>query len=165
MIKFKLGLMASALFLPGLMAVAQTPGITMQSTSPMSGSTANGNAAEFEAGMPFLVTNIEGDDIMIQGLLGALVDKDQTTGIGSVISDAESVEMRFDPVAKVMHIQAPSANQMVVAVVDLDGKVVFNQKFNSGTAEIDLSTLPASIYMVGCAVENQIVKTKKIILK
>lgn len=167
MMKIRHSLLAGAMLLPCMAAFADG-GITMQSLTPMYGSGVSklGETVHFEAGMPFLAEESEGDVHMLQGLIGVLTDasKIDSSGVNVVIAEAGDVAMSYDPVTKIFYINGPEGN-MHVAVANVEGQVVFNGVFTDGEARIDMADYPAGIYMVGCSIENQIVKTQKILIK
>lgn len=164
--KFRHSLLAGAMLLPCLSAFADGQ-IMMQSLSPMSGFGENkvGQTIHFEAGMPFLGEESEGDVLLLQGLIGALTDGAEASAVSVILADSGDVAMRYDPVTKIFYIDGPEGKALHVAVANVEGQVVFNHVFPSGSAQIDMADYAANIYMVGCSIENQILKTQKILIK
>ena len=160
--KIRHSLLALTLLVPTLYASAD--GIKLQSLSPMSGT--GNNVTQFEAGMPFLTEKSEGDAQMLQGLIEALTESTgQTTGAQVIVADSGDVAMSFDPVTKIFYINGPEGQPMNVAVANLNGIVVYNNVSDTGSEQIDMSHYSAGIYMVGCSINNQIIKTQKIVIK
>lgn len=169
MIKFKHSLLAGALMVSVFAASAAGDAILTQGLSPMSGAGTGdaGILTQFEAGMPFLEEDSEGNAKLLQGLIGALLSRQDwdSSSIKTLISDTGDVSMYYDPAIKTFFIYWPADQELRVAVAGVNGEVYYSDVLQGGEAQIDMSSYATGIYMVGGAMGNQIVKTQKILIK
>lgn len=163
------GIGVLALSLVSGMAFAQDPGVATQDiTSKIAVSDVDGFTAVQQVASPFgSPVLIEGDDVLYQGLFGALVGSTSSgsVGIGSIFSDDAAYEIVFDAAVKTLGVKIPAGETAKIFIVDMAGQTVLAQATNDEVTTIDLSSFAPGVYMAGAASDNKFSKTLKFILK
>jgi hypothetical protein len=76
----------------------------------------------------------------------------------------EKVTVSPNPVRNIMKINMPSLKgTAMLNIVDMTGKVVLQRQVNTQTSQLDLSGLPAGIYLISVRNEGKEISTTKII--
>lgn len=163
------GIGVLALSLISGMAFAQDPGVATQDiTSKIAVSDVDGFTAVQQVASPFgSPVLIEGDDVLYQGLFGALVGgaSSGSVGIGNIFSDNAAYEIVFDAAVKTLGVKIPAGETAKIFIVDMAGQTVLAQATNDEVTTIDLSSFAPGVYMAGAASDNKFSKTLKFILK
>lgn len=76
---------------------------------------------------------------------------------------ADNVTVFPNPATDVLNISAPQGG--VYRLMDLTGRVLRETSFQGGTASVDVSMLPAGVYVVGVVLENETASVHKIVKK
>lgn len=163
------GIGVIALSLVSGMAFAQDPGVATQDiTSKIAVSDVDGFTAVQQIGSPFgSPVLIAGDDVLLQGLFGALVGDTNSdlSGIGNIFSDNAAYEIVYDAAVKTLGVKIPAGESAKIFIVDMAGQTMLAQTTNNEVTTIDLSSFAPGVYMAGAASDNKFSKTLKFILK
>lgn len=159
---FALSMMSAAAF------GQQPASIEMQDiTSKIAVTYVDGKTVVQQVGSPFgAPVLVMGDDVLYQGLFGALTQVSSgTVGIGSIFGDNDNYELAFDAAVKALRVKIPAGETAKIFIVDMSGATVVSENINDKVGTIDLSSLTPGIYMAGTASDNKFSKTLKFILK
>ena len=151
-------------------ASGQDVTIKMQNyTSSISTSTLDNYAIAQQVGSPLgYPVRIAGDDMVSQGLFGALTELNMaSSGVGDIVySLHEGIRLSFDPVLNTLTINASVDDGTVrIAVTDTAGTTVFTETSDDAECIINLPQLTPGIYIAAAATSNNFYKSIKFTVK
>lgn len=114
----------------------------------------------------FLVTTQNGSySIEVVNSLGCTAtDTFQVTNTGIIVQTIEGLVSFYpNPVTDFMSFENRVGKEIAITIYDISGKLMMKSKMNSGTGKIDLSVLPAGVYMVEVKTDSAV--SKKRIIK
>lgn len=134
-------------------------------TSAISESSVGGLTLLQEVGGPFSApVLLEGDDLVVQGLLFILDGSDPLiTDVNSIFDEDNDVVLEYDDVLGCINVENPRSGKLIV--VNSNGQTVASILLEAGTASTDVSSLTPGLYAAGFTSSNKINKSIKFIVK